>query len=103
MSFSILRRVFLMLLVAALLAPVLEAFDDWDSSPGLACDTEFHVAALAVAAGLLAAVAIAAVHRGISLARIHRLRPAIVLLPVRAVAPLRFFSGCSPPLVPLRI
>ena len=91
------------MLLAALLAPVLEAFDRWDSTPGLANDTEFHVAALAIVAGLLASVALVA-------ARICCLpgpfmRPqSCAAGPVnRMAAPLPLFSGSSPPGVPLRI
>ncbi len=100
---SFLRRALVVLLFAALLAPVLEAFDSWDATPGLASDTEFHVAVLAIAAGLLAAVAVAAVRVICPLARFARLSPEPVRAFRRSVAPLVLFSDTSPPLIPLRI
>jgi hypothetical protein len=100
---SFLRRALVVLLFAALLAPVLEAFDSWDTTPGLASDTEFHVAVLATAAGLLAAVAFAAVRSIFLLARFARLRPEPARAVQRSVAPLPLFSGTSPPRTPLRI
>ena len=86
---TFLRRALVVLLFAALLAPVLEAFDSWDATPGLACDTEFHVAVLATAAGLLAAVAFAAVRIMSPLARFARLRPE----PARDPEPARALRG----------
>jgi hypothetical protein len=93
----------LLVLVAALLAPVAEAFDSWDATPGLANDTEWNVAALALVAGLFAAVAFVACvklpagtpqkTRGLR-ARGRMFRGAV---------PLPFFPGCSPPGLPLRI
>jgi hypothetical protein len=103
MSFSNLRRIFLSLLVAALLAPVLEAFDDWDSTPGLASDTEFNVAALAVAVGLVAAVALVAARVALRSTRQGRLNPCASQVGIRAALPLPFFPGSSPPPIPLRI
>jgi hypothetical protein len=100
---TFLRRALVVLLFAALLAPVLEAFDSWDATPGLACDTEFHVAVLATAAGLLAAVAFAAVRIMSPLARFARLRPEPARAVHRSVAPLPLFSDTSPPRTPLRI
>jgi hypothetical protein len=97
------RRALVVLLFAALLAPVLEAFDSWDATPGLASDTEFHVAMLATAAGLLAAVAFAAVRIICPLARFGRLRPQPARALQRSVAPLLLFSDTSPPRTPLRI
>jgi len=100
---TFLRRAFVVLLFAALLAPVLEMFDSWDATPGLASDTEFHVAMLATAAGLLAAVAFAAFRIFCSLVRFARLRPEPARADHRSVAPLPLFSGTSPPRTPLRI
>jgi hypothetical protein len=100
---SFLRRALVVLLFAALLAPVLEAFDSWDATPGLASDTEFHVAMLATAAGLLAAVAFAALRIGCRQVPFARLRPALARACHRSVAPLLLFSDTSPPRTPLRI
>jgi hypothetical protein len=100
---TFLRRALVVLLFVALLAPVLEAFDSWDATPGLASDTEFHVAVLAIAAGLLAAVAIAAVRIICPLARCAHLRTASARAWHRSVAPLLLFSDTSPPRIPLRI
>jgi len=44
----ILWTVVFLLLIAAMLAPLAEGFDRWDSAPGLGQDTEFQVAALAM-------------------------------------------------------
>jgi hypothetical protein len=100
---TFLRRAFVVLLFAALLAPVLEAFDSWDATPGLANDTEFHVAMLATAAGLLAAVSFAAVRIIFSPARFARLGPQPARAGLRSVAPRLLFSDTSPPRTPLRI
>jgi len=100
---SFLRRALVALLLAALLAPVLEAFDSWDATPGPAADTEFHVAALAVAAGLLVVIVVTAVRINCPGAGFVPLRPQ----PARAwrppIAPLPLFSDTSPPRIPLRI
>ncbi len=48
----------ILLLIAAMLAPVAEAFDHWDTLPGLADDLEFQIAAVALMSGLFAAVAL---------------------------------------------
>jgi hypothetical protein len=100
---TFLRRAWLVLLFAALLAPVLEAFDSWDATPGLASDTEFHVAMLATAAGLLAAVASTAFRIGCRQVPFARLRPQPARALHRSVAPLPLFSDTSPPPTPLRI
>lgn len=100
---SFLRRALLLLLFAALLAPVLEAFDSWDRTPGLASDTEFHVAMLATAAGLLATLVFTAVRIGCRHTEFARLRPQPVRAPHRSAAPLLRSSGTSPPRTPLRI
>jgi hypothetical protein len=92
-----------MLLFAALLAPVLEAFDRWDSTPGLASDTEFHVAALAVVGGLIAAVVLVVVRVTNSLAFFLLAQRQGDLKPRRVPAPGLFLSGSSPPCTPLRI
>jgi hypothetical protein len=97
------RRVLLLLLIAALLAPVLETFDGWDSTPGLANDTEFHVAALAIVAGLLAAVALVAARICCPLVPFKRQQPRAAGPVNRMAAPLPFLSGSSPPGVSLRI
>jgi hypothetical protein len=103
MGRSIIRCVLSALLIAALLAPVVEAFDSWDATPGLASDTEFNVAALALFAGLSAVVAFAAVRmRLIVTARSYFRLPAVGRM-LRGPALLPFFPGCSPPGVPLRI
>jgi hypothetical protein len=98
-----LRRIVFVLLIAALLAPVLEAFDTWDSIPGLADDTEFNLAALAVAAGLFVAVALVAVLA--FAAGSERLSPRLkrTASVSCAQALLPFFTGASPPGLPLRI
>jgi hypothetical protein len=100
---SFLRRALLVLLFAALLAPVLEAFDSWDATPGLASDTEFHLAVLATAAGLLTAVIFAAARIGCRQVRFARLRPEPASAWLSSVAPLPPFSDRSLPRVPLRI
>jgi hypothetical protein len=101
MGRSIIGRMLVLLLFAALLAPVLEAFDHWDSTPGLASDTEFHVATLAIAAGLLAAVALVAVRASRPLVscsgRLHHAPRAAR----RTASPRIFFSSESPPVPPL--
>jgi hypothetical protein len=99
----LIRRALVVLLFAALLAPVLEAFDRWDATPGLTGDTEFHVAVLALAAGLLVTVALVAVRVSSILIRCaFTLRPA-VRGPVCAAARPACCSGTSPPPIPLRI
>jgi hypothetical protein len=102
MGRSLLSRALMVLLLAALLAPVLEAFDRWDATPGLAGDTEFHVAALAVAAGLLAAVAIVAVRVSLPWARCA-CAPSAARGFCGVAMPPTFCSGSSPPSIPLRI
>jgi hypothetical protein len=97
------RNIVFVLLIVGLLAPVAESFDRWDSTPGLAGDTEFQVAVLAMAAGLFTVVALGVIRL------CHRLRQvAHFCLPVtgvtsREAAFLPFFPGCSPPGVQLRI
>ena len=103
MPLSVIRRVLVVLLLGALLAPVLEAFDRWDSTPGLDSDTEFHVAALAIAAGLLAAVAMVAVRICCPLVPFMHPQLCSAGAAIRTAAALPFFSGSSPPGVPLRI
>jgi len=100
---SSLRRALVVLLLAALLAPVLEAFDSWDATPGLASDTEFHVAVLATAAGLLAAVVCSAVRVACAQLQFARLSSQPARAVHRSVATLPHFSGTSPPRTPLRI
>jgi hypothetical protein len=103
MSRFLIRRVLLLLLFAALLAPVLETFDSWDSTPGLANDTEFHVTALAIVTGLLAAVVLVAVRICCLLVPFKRPQLRAAGPANRTPAPLPFFTGSSPPSVPLRI
>lgn len=103
MGRSLIRGVLLALLIAASLAPLAESFDSWDATPALASDTEFNVAALALAAGLFAAVALLAIRRCCP-----RSPQAHAKLPVSGktfhyAVLLPFFSGCSPPGMPLRI
>ena len=100
---TFLRRALLVLLFAALLAPVLEAFDSWDATPGLASDTEFHVAMLATAAGLLAAVVLAAVRILFPLAQFARVGPQPAPALPRPIARPPLFSDTSPPRTLLRI
>jgi hypothetical protein len=96
------RSVLVVLLIAALMAPLVEAFDSWDKA-GLINDSEFQVATLAMAAGLFSVVAILAIkaHRALS--------PHVELCPQEedrsfiGAAPFLVFHGCSPPGVPLRI
>jgi hypothetical protein len=95
--------VLLLLLLGALLAPVLEAFDRWDSTPDLASDTEFNVGALAIVTGLLATAALVAVRIFCLLVPFLRTRPCTVVAASRRAVPLPFFSGSSPPNVPLKI
>jgi len=93
----------LALLIVASLAPLAESFDSWDTTPGLAGDTEFNVAALALVVGLFATVAMLAVRlccprspqTHFSLPENGKTLCGTVLLP--------FFPGCSPPGTPLRI
>jgi hypothetical protein len=99
----LIRRVLLLLLLGAMLAPVLEAFDCWDSTPGLANDTEFHVGALAVVTGLLATVALVAARICCLLVPFMRPQPCAAGAANRMAAPLPFFPGSSPPSLPLRI
>jgi hypothetical protein len=99
----LIRRLLLLLLLAALLAPVLETFDSWDSTPGLANDTEFHLSALAIVTGLLAAVALVAVRICCLLIPFMRQQSSAAGPINRMAAPLPFFSGSPPPSVPLRI
>jgi hypothetical protein len=103
MGRSLIQRALVVLLFAALLAPVLEAFDRWDSTPGLAGDTEFHVAALAVATGLIAAVTFVAVRVFSPLVVFMRTPTRKVHAPRRTLLPHSVLSGSSPPGTPLRI
>jgi hypothetical protein len=103
MGRSIIRCVLSALLIAALLAPVVEAFDSWDATPGLASDTEFNVAALALVTGLFAVVAFAAVRASLTRASRSYFRLPAVGRMLRGPVLLPFFHGCSPPGVPLRI
>jgi hypothetical protein len=93
----------MVLLLAALLAPAIEAFDSWDSTPGLAGDTEFHVAAMAIAAGLIAAVLVVAARIRVRLTDLPSEDQPMSARSYRSAPPLAFSSGSSPPLVPLRI
>jgi hypothetical protein len=103
MGRSLIRGVLLSLLIAASLAPLAESFDSWDATPGLASDTEFNVAALALAAGLFVTVALLAVRLGRpSNSQAHFILPASGITLCGAVL-LPFFPGCSPPGAPLRI
>jgi hypothetical protein len=103
MGGSLIRRVLVVLLLAALLAPVLEAFDRWDSTPGLAHDTEFRVAALAIAAGLLTTICMVTIRIRCLFAPSRHLRPRAACASSHTIAPLPFLSGSSPPNLPLRI
>jgi hypothetical protein len=89
MGRSLIWGVLLTLLIVASLAPLAESFDSWDATPGLANDTEFNVAVLALAAGC------------------PRSPQAHFCLPVNGktlcgTVLLPFFPGCSPPGMPLR-
>ncbi|SPE20286.1 exported hypothetical protein [Candidatus Sulfotelmatomonas gaucii] len=103
MGRMLIRRALVLLLLTAALAPVLETFDRWDSTPGLASDTEFHVAALAVSAGLLATVVLIAVHSRLPLVPFRHVASCTARAAVRLPASLPFFPGSSPPSTPLRI
>jgi hypothetical protein len=96
-------RLLVTLLLAALLAPVVEAFDHWDADTGITSDTEFHVAVLATAVGLIAAVLLRGVGRvALRFAQAWPLRTVVTALSLPrpcCTAP----SGASPPLIPLRI
>ena len=100
---SLIQRALVLLLFEALLAPVLEAFDSWDANPSLASDTEFHVAMLATAAGLLAAVVLVVVRIGCRQIQFARISPQPARILHRSEAPLPLFSDTSPPRTPLRI
>lgn len=94
------RHLLVALLLGALLAPVLEAFDHWDSVPGLGSDTEFNVSAWAMTVGLGVVVALLVLRvrrkpvsfSGLALAGAHPAR--------RTAQPLPFYPGCSPPETP---
>jgi hypothetical protein len=103
MGRSLIRGVLLAVLIAASLAPLAESFDSWDATPGLASDTEFNVAALALAAGLFVTVALLAVRLGRpNNSQAHSMLPASGIT-FRGAVLLPFFPGCSPPGAPLRI
>lgn len=101
-----LRRIALLftgLLLVALLSPLIEPLEKWDHDSSLGCDTEFHVVALSVAAGLWAAVALCAA-RGLRLRRCSLWMPAMAdTRPVPGYLPDAAIMGNSPPLIALRI
>ncbi|MGD0157282.1 MAG: hypothetical protein ABSB50_14385 [Terracidiphilus sp.] len=103
MGRTLIRSALVLLLLSALLAPVLETFDRWDAVPGLANDTEFRAAALAVAAGLLAAVAVVAARTRISFDLLIGLQLSSAAAPMHLVPPSSLLSGSSPPVLTLRI
>jgi hypothetical protein len=103
MGRSLIRAVLLALLIAASLAPLAESFDSWDATPGLASDTEFNVAALALAAGLFATVALLAVRLCCPRSPLAHSKLPLSGNSFRYVVLLPFFPGCSPPGIPLRI
>lgn len=92
-----------LLLIAAMLAPLAESFDRWDAAQSLTSDSEFPVAALALTLGLCAVVALV-------LGRLLRAVQSMVRLdlPVSspACAPARYVpctSGSPPTVLQLRI
>jgi hypothetical protein len=100
----IIRSVIFVFLIAAMMAPVVESFDHWDDTPGLAGDTEFQVAALALVAGLFTVVAALVVTK-LCAQRSPQTRssqPVTGTVSLGATLP-PFFPGCSPPCLQLRI
>ena len=100
---SLIRRMLLALLIAASFAPAAEAFDCWDRTPGMAADTEFNSAALALVAGLFATVALLAVHVCRPRTPQVHCSPHVRGKTIRGTVLLPFYPGCSPPGMPLRI
>lgn len=98
----LIRRVLFVLLIAAIMAPLVEAFDYWDT-PGLTNDTEFQVATLAMVAGLFSVVAFLAIKAHRALSPHLKLRPEEDDRSFTGTTPFQAFHGCSPPGVPLRI
>lgn len=90
-------------LIAAMLAPVAEAFDHWDSVPGLAGDLEFQVAAVALLSGLCAVVAILAVRISTRVRLVLHLRVVPVVETIHGMPLLAVAAACSPPPLQRRI
>ena len=103
MGRSLIRGMMLALLIAASLAPLVEAFDSWDTTPGLTSDTEFNVAALALVAGLFVTVALLAVRFCCPRSAQVHFNLSVNGRTFRGTVLLPFFPGCSPPGTPLRI
>ena len=97
----LIRRFLFVLLIAAMMAPLVEAFDFRDN-PGLTKDTDYQLAALAMVAGLFSAVAFIAIkaHRALShhVELCRQVKDRSFTGSTRSLV----FHGCSPR-VPLRI
>ena len=103
MRSRILWTVVFLLLIVAMLAPLAEGFDRWDSTPGLGGDTEFQVAALALMAGLCAVVVLV-VARTAFRWNFFQVGVALASVPLTVgLTPLRVPADCSPPILQLRI
>jgi hypothetical protein len=102
MRLPLIQRVLFVLLIAAMLAPLVEAFDFWDN-PGLTNDTEFQVATLAMVAGLFSVVAFIAIKARRAPSPHVGLDPQEHDRSSTGNAPFPVFHGCSPPGIPLRI
>jgi hypothetical protein len=100
---QVIHGVLFVLLIAAVLAPVAEAFDTWDAVPGLTSDTEFNVAALALVAGLFAVVTFVTARMRHVLTPRMRFSLPIIGEVSYAASLLPFFLYGSPPGMPLRI
>lgn len=96
------RRVLFLLLIAAMMAPLIEAFDSWDKA-GLTNDTEFQIATLAMVAGLFAVVAFVATRLRFTFGHLADLGLQVKDGMIRGAVPSSIFHGSSPPGVPLRI
>ena len=92
------------ILILATLTPLMECFDRWDKDPGPANDTEIHLTAWFVGAGVVLtlarllrhvpALAVSRTTRGLSFQL-----PASRLIDIERPLP----TGSPPPLLPLRI
>ena len=103
MRSRILWTVVFLLLIAAMLAPLAEGFDRWDSAPGLGQDTEFQVAALALLGGLCAVVVLTIARAAARVSWVRFARVAAgVRLPLDVILA-RVPADCSPPPLQLRV
>lgn len=103
MGRSLIQRVLLALLLGAVIVPVLEPLDCWDATPGIAADTEFHVVALAAAAGLLTVIALIAARVRFLPVTVDRVIACGAATFTRPVLSQLHRAGESPPGPPLRI